>query len=364
MKKQLFKSLKSLSLFLLLGFVFTACEKDKGDTPPPSSTNFAEGIYVVNEGTYGQGNGDITYHVPTSSLLKQDIFKSANSRPLGDVPFDILFNGTKNYIVVNNSQPTKIEVVNASDFKSVGLITGFGSPRQILKINEELAYVSDIASGKIHKVNLTDDSYSGFISTGKAVEQMLKIGDKVFAANWSNAYVDADNSSVQVIDVNTSSLVHTINVVQEPQSMVLDKNNKLWVLCAGGWNPINDTLPALYCINPSTYEIEKTLWFSSKELAPSFLKISPQKDILYYLLGSNIYRLNLDATVIPTAENAFIKTNAFGLYNLGICPKTGDIYTTDPKDYSQNGELLRYSQSGGFIKAMSMGIVPGAILFK
>ncbi|MEG2177833.1 MAG: SMP-30/gluconolactonase/LRE family protein [Bacteroidales bacterium] len=363
LKKIVFHSLKSVSLLAVLSVALVSC-KDSDPDPQPIPEAFGSGVYIVNEGAYGQGNGDITYYNPNTSALNQAIFKTANTRPLGDVPTDILFNGSKNYIVVNNSQPTKIEVVNAGNCKSVSLITGFSSPRQILKINEDLAYISDIAAGKIHKIDLKKDAYLGFIPTQKAVEQMLKFGDKVFAANWSNAYVEGDNSTLQVIDINSNTVVHTLNLVKEPQSMVLDKNNKLWVLCAGGWDPKSDTLPALYCINPTTYTIEKTLWFANKSMAPSNLKLSTDKASLYYLLGANIYKLSLDATAIPATEAAYIKTTAMGLYNMGIDPKTGDIYVTNPKDYSQNGEVLRYDKMGKFIKSISTGVVPSAVLFK
>ena len=42
-----------------------------------------------------------------------------------------------------------------------------------------------------------------------------------------------------VIDNTTDEVIDSIEVGIEPESMVIDKNNMLWVLCNGGWTREN-----------------------------------------------------------------------------------------------------------------------------
>ena len=52
-----------------------------------------------------------------------------NSRPLGDVPYSMGIDGSRIYIIVNNSG--KIEVAGMNDMRSVTTISKIASPRYI-----------------------------------------------------------------------------------------------------------------------------------------------------------------------------------------------------------------------------------------
>ena len=62
------------------------------------------------------------------------------------------------------------------------------------------------------------------------------------------------------VDIATDKLVDEMSVTAEPHSIVLDKNNNIWVLCSGGYMPPCE--PALFCINPSKRQILKCFNFA------------------------------------------------------------------------------------------------------
>jgi hypothetical protein len=112
------------TLLLCSSIVFSACE-DEDPTPVPLPDNL-NGVFVVNEGAFLQGNGSITFISSDSASITPDIYSTVNNVPLGDVVQSMQLFRSKGYIAVNNSQ--KLVVVNMVDFKRQAVIT-VGSPR-------------------------------------------------------------------------------------------------------------------------------------------------------------------------------------------------------------------------------------------
>jgi DNA-binding beta-propeller fold protein YncE len=196
----------------------------------------------------------------------------------------------------------------------------------------------------------------GVIQTGKSTENMVMIGTRVFAANWSAYNQTGSNNTIQVIDVAFDALVDSIQVVKEPNSMVVDKNNKLWVLCSGGY--LNEEIPALHCINPDNLEIIRTMYFESNELSPEHLTINGTGDTLYYI-NQSVYRLGINDTQLP--DQAFVHKGNHNFFTLGVDPEKSQVVVTDAGNFVQNGNVFRYSPDGILIDSAQVGIIPGFI---
>ena len=101
-----------------------SCKKDKPETKTDTIIqNFGKGVYIVNEGGFGYGNGSVSYYSPSDCTITLDLFKSQNAKPLGDICQSLTFFNQKGYVVVNNSQ--KIEVGKQSELTSLATISGF-----------------------------------------------------------------------------------------------------------------------------------------------------------------------------------------------------------------------------------------------
>ena len=202
-------------------------------------------------------------------------------------------------------------------------------------------------------IRLDDNSVSGYINLGRSSESIVTAGNNAFVANW------VGGSKVMVINIADDQLVDSIEVGIEPESMVIDKNNMLWVLCTGGWTKEN--FAELDGINTTTDEIEKRLVFPAKQQSPGCLRIDGNGETLYYL-ESGVKRLDITASELPTEP--FIRESGHYFYKLGINPSNDDIFVTDAIDYQQKGYLFYYKSDGTLVSSQLADIIPGLMCFK
>lgn len=336
-----------------------SCSKDKefGEVNTENTDYiYGKGVFIVNEGNYTNGNGSVSFYNFYTHKIYNGIFDAANKRPLGDVPVSMEFINGMIYIVVNNSG--KIEVVNPDDFKSVKTINGFTSPRFILPVSNTKAYVSDLRSNYISVLDLQTNTIIKKIYCGKSTDRMLKFNNKIFVCNWSEYYVKAPNNTVQVIDCDNDLLIDSVKVGKEPNSMVFDKQNRLWVLSSGGYN--NEEIPELNCININNLQIEKKMLFASKYLSPVSLCINQNKDSLWFI-NNNIYCITINDNQLPATPVIFKKNRLF--YSMDINAPKSELYISDAIDYNQNGYIYRFTSTGSVIDSLRAGIIPGYFCF-
>ena len=354
-----FKLIIRMLVLIMLNVTIISCNKnnDFGEQSTDTSNYIpAKGVFIISEGNYTWGNGIISFYNFNTHAIANDIFYAVNKRPLGDVPVSMQQMNEFIYIVVNNSG--KIEVVSPIDFTSVKTITGMTSPRFIQQIDNNKAYVSDLQSPVINILNLQTNTITGQINTGKSTDRMLLFNNMVLVCNWSQYYVHQNNNTVQVINTNTDKLIDSIVVGKEPNSMVFDKNNKMWVLCSGGYN--NEEIPSLVCINPNTLSVEKTILFASKYLSPTSLAINATKDTLFYI-NTDIYKMSINDIVLPSTP--FIAKGSHLFYSLAVSPSTNEIFISDAIDYTQNGFVYSYNANGIALDSVRAGIIPSWFSF-
>jgi len=346
-------------LLILVFFAFFSCTKDKNFGEVNTENNsylYGKGVFIVNEGNFGQGNGSISFYNFFSKKVYNGIFESINKRPLGDVPISAEVINNLLYIVVNNSG--KIELVDPSDFRSLKTITGLNSPRYLLPVSNQKTYISDLRSNYINVLNNETNTIIKAIYCGKSTDRMILSDNKVFVCNWSEYYIKAPNNTIQVVDIYDDKLVDSIKVGKEPNSLVLDKFNRLWVLSSGGYN--NEEFPELNCINSNTLQIEKKFVFPSKNQSPNSLCINKTGDTIYYI-NQNVYRLSINDNSLPSSP--FINKGQHLFYAIKTSIDNYDLWVSDAIDYNQNGFIYLYSPNGIVIDSLRAGIIPSYFLF-
>jgi hypothetical protein len=172
------------------------------------------------------------------------------------------------------------------------------------------------------------------------------------------------------IDPQTFAIVDSLVVGYEPNSIVADKDGKLWILCDGGVDPdiLNDSLPVLVEVDPDLMIAERVFTFPSREMSPTDLEINPQGDTLYFLNTSwsfdspvfGLYRMSIYGDL---PAEAFIKQQERRFYALKIDEQTNKIYLSDAKDFLVAGSVLEYSSAGKLLKEYPSGVIPGDFLF-
>jgi YVTN family beta-propeller protein len=350
-----------LKIAFLLLIIFTACDEN-----PLIMTgyNFSDssGVYIVNEGNYMQDNATLSFLNLESMKVYNNVFFNANETRLGDVAYSMVINGNKGYIVINNSG--RIYSINIRNAKFNGKLTGFISPRHIYLLNDKKGYVTDLYSMKISIINPSTYKVTGEIDVCNknpfnqhSTEQMAGYGNYVFIGCWSY------DNKILVLDTTTDRIVDSMTVTKQPNSLVIDKKNKLWVLSDGGFpgSAYGQETAALSRIDANTRNIELVMQFPSLDDSPIDLVLNGSGDTLYFLLRG-IRRMSITDEELPA--DAFIKIRKSDFYCIAVDPNTSVIYAGDPLDYQQNGLVYRFSPNGELIDSLGVGINPGAFCFK
>ena len=361
MKKRLFIGLVSF-------FSLTGCMKDEDlwkfqqeeyDLP-------YGGLFVINEGNFTYGNASLTYYDPETREVIQDAFFQANALPLGDVAHSMNIRDSLAYVVINNSG--RIYVFNTGTFEVVGKITGLTSPRYIHFISDTKAYVSDLYARSIAVVNPQTMEVTGAIPVNNSnadyyqhpTEEMLQVDRFVYTNCWSY------DKQVLIIDSEQDRVVDSIEVLKQPNSMVLDRQQALWVLCDGGGegNPYGNEGGGLMKVEAGSEEARLILSFDPGEM-PRDLTINGTGDTLYYILG-DVYRYAINGMDDPELliESPYEGNQSGGFYGLEVDPFSSELYVADAIDFVQRGMVYRFNPEGMPVDTFRTGISPGAFCFK
>ncbi|MCU0435188.1 MAG: hypothetical protein MUC87_17155 [Bacteroidia bacterium] len=339
---------KLLISFAAVVVLFAACKQDPLPEPPAPAQGIqpGQGVFIVCEGNFMFGNSSVHYWKYGDAECSSDLFQAANNRPLGDVCQSLTIIGNRGYVVMNNSN--RVEVVSLNDFKSIATINGFTSPRYLLPVNSAKAYVSDLYANRISIVDLNTNDVTGRISLAGKTEQMLLHNGEVFVTN-------SENNKLYVINPQTDSLTDSLVLADGGSSLVLDANEKLWVLCSGNWQ--GSTSGGLFRINPATHLIEQSFALPPSSGAKS-LCLSPQADTLYYL-QNGVKRMAITDQQLPA--QAFIAQGTRNFYALACVPG-GELMVSDAVDFVQRSYVYRYSAAGAELQSVRAGINAGFIV--
>lgn len=339
-------------VIILLAALLSSCVKDKPQEPVKTavSINADTKVLVINEGNFGWGTGSVSLYDPSSGAVIEDYYKQQNNNAtLGNVCQSITKHNNNYYIVINNGN--KIIVVNSSDFVKNATISGFNSPRYILPITYNKAYVSDLYANSIQIVDLNSNTISGTIACKNGTEQMALIYNKAFVTCSNSDYC-------YVVNTTNDMITDSINVGQGNSSICIDKNSKVWILGSG--NSIQNQTGKLTKINPVTLQVELSLNFTSAD-SPTKLCINKTKDTLYYL-NNGVHQFLISSNALP--QNPLINQGTKLYYGLGINTKDYSIYVSDAIDYVQKSKVEIYKPNGSFITNFNASIISNGFMFE
>ncbi len=335
------------------------------DFESPDNELHYNGIFVYNEGNFMYGNASLTYYDPETREVIENVFFNTNGIPLGDVAHSMTIRDSLGYVVVNNSG--RIYIFNTSTFEVKGKITGLTSPRYIHFVSETKAYVSDLYARSITVVDPISMEVTGSIPVNNSnsesyqhtTEQMLQYDRFVYTNCWSF------DQQVLVIDSELDLVVDSIEVLKQPNSMVLDRHHSLWVLCDGGaeGSPYGFEAGGLLKIGAGSTEPEIILSFPLGE-SPRDLKINGTGDTLFFI-NEDVYRFAVKGMTEPELliESPYEGSMMSGYYGLDVDPLSSEIYVADAIDFVQRGMVYRFSPEGVAVDTFRTGIAPGGFCF-
>jgi YVTN family beta-propeller protein len=336
--------------------MFSSCEDDG------SEGAYTDGIFITNEGAFGNSNGSISFYSYGSDAVTNNIFKTVNSRDLGDVVQSIKVSGDKAFIAVNASN--KVEVVNSTTFEELATVEGVTGPR-FVEVSGDKAYVSCWGDNTIKIIDLSTYSITKSIAVGAGPEKMVISDNKLYVANSGGWGTD---SIISVIDLSTEEVVADIQVNYCPRDFAVDMDGLIWVLCYGKvvYDPttyalLEETSSMLYRINPTINEIKtETKLFDSQH--PTTLDINNDGTILFIGGGygfEGIYNLPLEGPEPITTK--IIDDYAYGF---AYDESSEKLFVMTAPDFTSAGVMYRYSTDGTKLGTYSVGIGPNGTSLK
>jgi hypothetical protein len=355
MKKQSFLSFSGLFLAFLV--VFSACTKSNNSDPIVDIND----VIVINEGNFSSATGSVSVYNSIKKLPTLGVFEVANGFPVAGTIQNMVAFGDSYYVVTNASDKV-LRVKNTDfslikNFRNEGGNTNFINPYNFVGVGNK-GYVANwgtynnttfaFENGFITILNLDNNTIISKIALSGQPQNVLVFNN--------NLYVSlAGTDKIAVFNTANDTKITDITVGFGADKMLLDKNNKIWVLCGGG---------NLVRVNPANNVVEQT--FSNVPVSGYNEKmvLNDAKDKIYWLITPfgqpcKVYTMDISATNIPT--NAIITRD--NLYGLGI-DKNNILYVGDSKGFTSNGVVYRYDAQGTFLDQFSAGIAPNGFVFR
>lgn len=343
--------MKKIAFIFLSGILLPACVKDKPEAAIQTNVQLSDTrkVYVICEGVFPNGNAAVSLYDPGNGQIVENIYSAQNNNaPVGDVAQSLSYINNSYYLVVNNSG--KILICDHS-FKKTAQVNNLPSPRYIQPVTNQKAYVSDYSGNAISILDLNSNQKTGTIACPGWTERMEMIYNKVFVTNIRRKYV-------YVINAVNDAITDSIDVGLNAGNIVLDKQDKLWVLSAG--DQPNNILPRLSRINPLSGQVESVFIFGSAD-APANLCLNRTKDTLYFL-NKGICRMPVAATGLPLSP--WVSSGTKNFYGLGVNPNDYTVYAADALDYNQRSNIYIFDAQGHQKAVFKSGINANGFYFE
>lgn len=338
---------------------FVSCSSDDDSSSDEPKGNYDNGVLILNEGGFQQGNSTISF-LSKDDVLQNNIFSIVNNADLGDTGQDIGLNGEYAYIVVNNSH--KIEVANRYTMEKLTTITsGLDNPRYIAFENNR-GYVTNwgdpfnTQDDFVAVIDLSTNTVTATIPVAEGPERIIEENGKLYVAH-KGGY--GYGNTISVINAANNTLAATLTVGDVPDA-IEEENGKLYVMSEGKSVFSGDeTGGRLTVINLSDNSVAATYNFAETS-HPANMVIEDEK--LYYTIDSDIYVMNLTDSTLPDAPLFSIgDQGVYGIYAFEV--EDDRIYIGDAVDYSSNGKVYIYSLTGTLQNTYTVGVTPTGFYF-
>lgn len=351
--------LKNLLTAAAILTALASCNKDKITPIPVTPTAERAGVYVLNQGNFGSSNSSLTYYDYTTKVTTADRYNAVNGAGVGATANDLKVYGSKMYIAVDLSG-----VLNVVDSKTAKLIkqipfktaTGDSREPRSIAFYKNNAFIT-LYDGNVAVMDTATLVVSKYIPVGRNPEQLVVSNNKLYVANSGGLDFGNPDKTVSVIDLITLTETKKVTVIANPISMGADDFGNVYVLSSGnyvdiaaGLTIINNVTDAPQAV-PTLAGAYGTAIVTNGEFA--YFLSADNKVLVYNVKTQTIMKENFitDGTVITTP------------YNLTYDPLTGEVFVTDAKNFSTNGELFAFDKTGKKEYSITTGINPAGIVF-
>lgn len=368
--------MKRIALFALGLLLVAACKDDDNDnsgTDPNALQNVA---LIGIEGTSPNGISSLAKYNITTQIIENNVFRKANINPMGSQLSDMILDKERNQLVLLLPGSSKIIFADANTFEIIKQIPDLMQIQKAAKVTENLYYVSSPELPGIYVINANNGNIREEIELLDRTNQteISVWEDLAFVCNTGDAITK--DSTVSILRTTADTLVTNLMVGHSPNSMVIDDDNQLWILCGGNnniGNPFLSGVGSLWKYNLDTLKMaidsgwtispDTVRYFTDNQLRPNSLVYDKVGDHFYYLTG------------MPTGDIVFTGRNWNWLNETALVD--GNFYAIDfdvknlelygmrvPSDIESNGDLQVFDPIGNLKTSIRIGVKPKNVIFK
>lgn len=344
---------KFLSVAAVAVALFASCDKSEPDRVPSGT------IYIMNEGSYGNNNAEITAYDLNTGAGTAEAFSAVNGRKLGDTANDMLEHDGEIYIAVNTSQ-----VIFVTDRKLAvrrmlepALPDGTRlSPRYFAESGDKV-YVT-FYEGWLGEI----DPRSGgirYAQVGPNPEGVDFEDGKIYVANSGGMLYDKGyNNTVSVVDARLFEEISVIEVNTNPK-LVKAEDGHLYVTSIGDYASIKPKLQHVDLRNGKVTDMA----------IENVYDIEIEDDMLYVMTGGYDETYNLMAGDVYAcraedgagAKLSKIITGVPSVYSLSVTDR--HIWVGSVSNFVENGDMYLYTVDGRFVTSFDAGgLNPSAVV--
>ena len=336
----------SLTLF---GTALAGCDLSgtTGGSDAPSVT----GVYVANQGNFGDGNGSVTVYDPSTEQLRPQAVSG-----LGSIVQGIAVRDTTLLVMANSA--ARIDVFSTDGPTQTGQVTGVTGPRYAAFPDPKTAYVTDqsfTGSSAVRVLDLSGASprVVSTIPVSGSPEGIAVTDDRAYAALGAFG----DTSLVAAIDVTRNALEDEIDVGCTPRDVAADGSGDVFALCSdaakavvleGGTGAIQTRLSL-----PDTAETVFGVGDPASYAAAA--------EELYVATDSGVIRIDTRSDAVDA------------LLDVGLSAAPGAVaydaarealYVARAPGFTQRGTVTIHDRGGTQTASFPAGIAPTAIDFR
>lgn len=347
---------------LLISITLNACV-DNPESPETEDQPVAsEAVVVVNEGLWGQDNTSVSVYQRDTGTIQHNLFQTRNpGLRLGDTAASMRIVDNRGFIVMNGSNT--IEIVDIPTFESMGrvLLPNNPSPRQIVVVNDSIAFVTALYTDMVLRVNIGNGVITDRIPVGPAPEGILAYGDNLFVTNSGLGDVRAAEEGAGTLSViNRFSLTETTRIPVLPNCTSIEPGADDLLYIGGSGFYATDTTSGIVRFDPVQLTPLDTLTIAQNPR--NFVLASNMNG--YVLTNNAVRKFNAQSANMESSE--FIPLNKIDsdgyLYAVALDEVSEELFISNARNFTTNGEVVCFDFGGVEKYRFETQITPGSIV--
>lgn len=308
------------------------------DTFPITTKNKTEGLYILYEGILALKPSTLSYFDIEHKQLEESVYSKFNYSNLGVHATDMLWYGSKLYVVMGLSGYVEIiDPLFAKDIKKVTYkdIVYDETPHDYLAAYKNNIFISS-SEGRIAVMDTASLEIYKYIDLGTTPQQMVVSGGKLFVTNSGKHF----DSTISVIDLNSLKEERRIDIGGNPNAIATDGKGNLFVSYSSETPPLNQ---GIVMINTLSNEISPVI-----DTAAGIVRYFDDRLFVTGGYLNNQAVKVLDLKNINNGTSEFITDGTFlrRPYALDIDESNGDVYIGDAEDEISGGTIYCFDKFG------------------